>query len=87
LRDPGAAQGLESLNLMFQRISWDGVPADLPRTFVRCLRDRIQPRALQAALAAAAGAQEVVDLDCGHTPARGCPVELAVLLGRLADRG
>ncbi len=87
LPDPGAAQGLESLNLMFQSISWEGVPADLPRTFVRCLRDRIQSRALQAALAAAAGAQEVVDLDCGHAPARGCPVELAALLGGLADRG
>jgi pimeloyl-ACP methyl ester carboxylesterase len=84
--DVAAAQGLESLNLMFQPISWAGVPDDLPRTFVRCLRDGIQPRELQARLAAACGADEVVDLDSGHTPARGRPRELAAVLAEVVAR-
>jgi pimeloyl-ACP methyl ester carboxylesterase len=86
LGDHRVAQGLESLNLMFQRIAWAGVPDGLPRTFVRCLRDRIQPRDVQARLAAAGGATEVIDLDGGHTPARGHPAELAALLADLAER-
>src|SRR5262249_28226353 len=44
--DSRTAMGIESLNFMGQRVSWDGVPDAAERTFVRCLRDRIQPRAM-----------------------------------------
>jgi hypothetical protein len=84
---PGrTVQGLESLNLMFQTVSWDGVPPALARTFVRCLRDPIQSRAVQERLIANAGAAEVVDLDTGHTPARSDPEGLAGVLAAIADR-
>jgi hypothetical protein len=55
------------------------------RTFVRCLRDRIQPRVLQAKLIENCGATSVVDLDSGHTPAVSVPAELARILDRVAD--
>ena len=42
--------GIESLNFMDQAMSWAGVASELERTFVRCLRDPIQPRELQARL-------------------------------------
>ena len=75
--DEKAAMGIDSLNYMQHTVSWDGVPDTTPRTFVRCLRDRIQPRALQAKLAANCGARSVVEIDCGHTPALAAPGELA----------
>jgi len=62
---------------------WAGLPASLPRTFVRCLRDPIQPRALQDRLIANCGADDVLDIDTGHTPAIDDPVALATLLDRI----
>jgi pimeloyl-ACP methyl ester carboxylesterase len=82
--DATTAAPLDSLNYMEQVVSWTGVPADVPRTFVRCLRDRIQPRALQATLAENCGATTVVDLESGHTPAVAVPEQLAAILDRLA---
>jgi pimeloyl-ACP methyl ester carboxylesterase len=82
--DARTAAPLDSLNYMEQPVSWDGVPPTLPRTFVRCLRDRIQPRVLQDALIANCNASQVIDLESGHTPAVAVPRELAALLDRVA---
>jgi pimeloyl-ACP methyl ester carboxylesterase len=82
--DEQTAMPIDSLNFMSQPVSWRGVPPDLDRTFVRCLRDRIQPRKLQAQLVDNCGARAVVDLDSGHTPARARPRELAAILDDLA---
>jgi hypothetical protein len=84
--DGRTAMGIESLNLMSQRMSWDGVPDRIERTFVRCLRDRIQPRVMQAKLATNCGASTVLDLDSGHTPALTAPDRLAMLLDAIAAR-
>src|SRR5262249_33479417 len=84
--DSRTAMGVESLNFMGQRASWDGVPDAVERTFVRCLRDRIQPRAMQAKLAENCGATTMLDLDSGHTPALAAPDRLAVLLDAIATR-
>ena len=84
--DAKTAAPLDSLNYMAQTVSWSGVPAALPRTFVRCTRDRIQPRALQAALIENCGATTIVDLESGHTPALAVPEELAAILDRIAAR-
>jgi pimeloyl-ACP methyl ester carboxylesterase len=81
--DARTAAPLDSLNYMEQTVSWDGVPPGLPRTFVRCLRDRIQPRALQAALIENCAASDVIDLESGHTPAVAVPDALAALLDRV----
>ncbi len=82
--DAKTAAPLDSLNYMEQVVSWGGVPASLPRTFVRCLHDRIQSRSLQAALIENCGATDVVDLESGHTPAVAVPDELAAILDRVA---
>lgn len=79
------AMPIDSLNFMSQTVSWRGVRPGTPRTFVRCLRDRIQPRALQAKLIENCGATSVVDLDSGHTPAVAVPAALAGILDQVAD--
>jgi pimeloyl-ACP methyl ester carboxylesterase len=82
--DEATALGIDSLNYMDQTVSWEGVP-DVPSTFVRCLRDRIQPRPLQAKLISNSRASHVVDLDSGHTPALTAPEHLASILSAIAS--
>jgi pimeloyl-ACP methyl ester carboxylesterase len=82
--DAKTAAPLDSLNYMEQIVSWDGVPDTLPRTFVRPLRDRIQPRQLQDALIENCGASDVIDIESGHTPAVAVPEDLAAILDRIA---
>jgi len=84
--DAKTAAPLDSLNYMEQIVSWEGVPDTLPRTFVRPLRDRIQPRQLQDALIENCGAIDVIDIESGHTPAVAVPHELAAILDRVAGR-
>lgn len=82
--DIQVAMGIESLNFMGQTMSWDGVAPTIGRTFVRCLRDSIQPRDLQARLIENCGASAAVDLDAGHTPALDAPEALAGVLDDIA---
>ena len=82
--DEQVAMPIDSLNFMTQTVSWRGVPPTLPRTWVRCLRDRIQPRDLQARLAENCAATSVIDIDSGHTPALAAPVDLAAILDDVA---
>jgi hypothetical protein len=84
--DAKTAAPLDSLNYMEQVVSWDGVPAALPRTFVRPLRDRIQPRQMQDALIENCGAGQVVDVESGHTPSLAVPAELAAILDRILEQ-
>jgi pimeloyl-ACP methyl ester carboxylesterase len=77
---------IESLTLMYQSISWQGVSPSLPRSFVRCLADPIQPRDMQARLIDNAGAEEVFDIDADHTPAVSRPDELAAIVNEVAAR-
>jgi pimeloyl-ACP methyl ester carboxylesterase len=83
--DDRLAMSLDSLNYITQTISWEGVSPMLPRTFVRCLRDSMQTREIQARLAANCSASVVVDIDAGHNPAVDAPSDLAALLDRVAD--
>ena len=69
---------------MFEPFTWHGLPDDLPRTWVRCLRDSLQTPDRQARLIAASGATQVLDIDTDHTPAREDPAALAALLNDLA---
>lgn len=80
------ASAIDSLNFSSQPMQWAGIPAELPRTFVRCLRDPIQPRDLQQRFIAASGADEVIDIDSGHTPAIDTPKQLAAILDDIATR-
>jgi pimeloyl-ACP methyl ester carboxylesterase len=84
--DPGVAMSIDSLNYITQPISWSGVAPGLPRTFIRCLRDTMQSRAIQARLADACGATDTIDIDAGHNVALEAPAPLAAILDRLAER-
>lgn len=84
--DVKTASSIDSLNLSMQPMTWAGVAAALGRTFVRCLRDPIQPRDMQARFAASCGAGEVVDIDAGHTPAIDAPATLAAILDDVVAR-
>ena len=86
LRDAVRAQAVESMNMLFHPVSWAGVPAQMPRTFVRPSRDKHQPRDVQQRLIEACGASEVIDIVSGHTPARNAPVEFARILDEIAAR-
>ena len=85
--DERTAMSIDSLNYMSQPVSWHGVPSGLDRTFVRCLRDRIQPCEMQAKLIESCAATAVIDLDAGHTPALSRPAELAAILDAISDDG
>jgi pimeloyl-ACP methyl ester carboxylesterase len=84
LTSPRVAQAIDSMVLVFERLSWVGVPSDLPRTWVRCLRDSLQSPERQLDLIEAFGATQVLDIDTDHTPAREDPDALAALLNKIA---
>jgi pimeloyl-ACP methyl ester carboxylesterase len=86
LRNAVEVQSVESMNMLFRPVSWAGVAADMPRTFVRPLRDKHHTREVQQRLIEACEATEVVDIDSGHTPARDAPKEMARILDEIADR-
>jgi pimeloyl-ACP methyl ester carboxylesterase len=78
--DVKTASSIDSLNLSSQPMRWAGIADSMPRTFVRCLRDPIQNRDLQDRFIASCGADHVVDIDTGHTPAMEDPLALASVL-------
>ena len=84
---PKMASAIDSLNFTCQPMRWAEIPKDVPRTFVRCLRDPIQSREVQARLAERCGASHVIDIDTGHTPAIDAPGLLAAVLDDIIDRG
>ena len=86
IADVRVAANIDSLNLITQTVSWKGVPPGVERTFVRSLRDSIQPREVQAKLAENCGASTVIDIEAGHTAAIDAPGELAAILDGIADR-
>ena len=84
LDDVRVAQTIDSMNFMCQVVSWAGVRPDLPRTFVRSLRDPIQSREFQDTLIVNCAATSVIDLDTTHTAALEIPQTVADLLDAIA---
>ena len=76
--------GHEAPGPLFAPFTWAGVPTSLPRTFVRCLRDRVIPPDLVEVMVANMGGAEVVDIDAGHDVAAEAPEALAGSLDELA---
>ena len=70
---------------MFQTVSWHGVEPSAPRSFVRCLRDPIQPGPCRPGSIGELRADEVFDVDTGHTPSQSEPELLADLLEAVAS--
>jgi pimeloyl-ACP methyl ester carboxylesterase len=76
--------GLEAPEPLFAPFSWSGFPCDVPRTFVRCTRDRVVTPELVDVMVENMGGAAIVDLDAGHEVAREAPAELAALLDGIA---
>ncbi|TMM16399.1 MAG: alpha/beta hydrolase [Actinobacteria bacterium] len=80
----GPRLGLEAPGPLFAPFTWVGVRNDLPRTFVRCTRDRVIPAELVDVMLANMGGAEIVDIDAGHDVAVEAPEALAAVLDDLA---
>jgi pimeloyl-ACP methyl ester carboxylesterase len=80
----GPKLGHEAPGPLFSPFTWEGVPRSLPRTFVRCLEDRVIPPELVAVMVANMGGADVVDIDAGHDVAAEAPGALADVLDQLA---
>jgi pimeloyl-ACP methyl ester carboxylesterase len=80
-----ARMGVEAPSQLFQPMTWVGVP-DVPRTYVRAMRDRVIPPDHSAVMATNAKATRVIDLDAEHDVAATAPIELARLLDNIAHQ-
>ena len=80
----GPRLGHEAPGPLFAPFTWQGVPASLPRTFVRCLGDRVIPPDLADVMVANMGGADVIDIDAGHDVAAEQPQALAATLDELA---
>jgi pimeloyl-ACP methyl ester carboxylesterase len=78
----------DSMNFYFQPVSW-AAAGDVPVTYIKHLRDRPSPPALQDELIERLRTMgrdpEVVEIDSGHIPAVTHPQELARILDTIAD--
>jgi pimeloyl-ACP methyl ester carboxylesterase len=76
----GPRMGLEAPLVLFEPVSWAGFPTELPRVYVRALRDKVIPPELADRMIAAMGGAKVVDLDAGHRSYETNPDELAAVI-------
>jgi pimeloyl-ACP methyl ester carboxylesterase len=75
----------DSFNVYFEALTWGGVAHDLPATYIRNLRDRAVPLALQdTMIARSPGPLETHDFDGGHVPSVTEPERVADLLNGLS---
>jgi pimeloyl-ACP methyl ester carboxylesterase len=82
----GPRLGHEAPGPLFERFTWAGVPSSLPRTYIRCLQDRVIPPKQVELMIANMGGAEVIDVDAGHDVATTVPEALARVLDELAAR-
>jgi pimeloyl-ACP methyl ester carboxylesterase len=80
--EPDPRMGVEAPEQLFEPMTWAGVP-DVPRIFVRGMRDRVIPPDHAAKMALNAKADKVVDLDAEHDVAASVPAELAAVLHQI----
>lgn len=77
LVENGPRMGLEAPLVLFEAVSWTGFPSEVPRVYVRGLRDKVIPPELADRMVAAMGGAKVVDLDAGHRSYETNAAELA----------
>jgi pimeloyl-ACP methyl ester carboxylesterase len=80
LIENGPRLGLEAPGPLFEPFTWSGFPTHLPRTYIRCLRDRLIGPELVEVMVANMGGAEVIDIDAGHDVANSAPADLSALL-------
>jgi pimeloyl-ACP methyl ester carboxylesterase len=76
----GPRMGLEAPRVLFEPVSWTGFPTEVPRVYVRALRDKVIPPELADRMISAMGGAEVIDLDAGHRSYDTHPAELAAVI-------
>jgi pimeloyl-ACP methyl ester carboxylesterase len=76
----GPRMGLEAPLVLFEPVSWTGFPTEVPRVYVRALRDKVIPPELADRMITAMGGAEVIDLDAGHRSYDTHPAELAAVI-------
>jgi pimeloyl-ACP methyl ester carboxylesterase len=76
----GPRMGLEAPLVLFEPVSWTGFPAEVPRVYVRALRDKVIPPDLADRMITAMGGAKVIDLDAGHRSYDTHPAELAAII-------
>jgi pimeloyl-ACP methyl ester carboxylesterase len=76
----GPRMGLEAPLVLFEPVSWAGFPTEVPRVYVRGLRDKVIPPELANRMITAMGGARVVDLDAGHRSYETNPAELAAVI-------
>jgi pimeloyl-ACP methyl ester carboxylesterase len=81
----GPRMGHEAPGPLFEPFTWAGVPPSLPRTYVRCLQDRVIPPKQAELMIANMGGAEVIDIDANHDAATAAPELLAKILDDLAQ--
>jgi pimeloyl-ACP methyl ester carboxylesterase len=74
----------EAVGPVFEPVDLSGLRADVPRTYVRLLRDASLTVDTQDRMIANLGDADVVDLDAGHMAMISHPAELAAVLGGIA---
>jgi pimeloyl-ACP methyl ester carboxylesterase len=80
----GPKMGLEAPSPLFETFSWEGFPTELPRYFVRCLRDRVITPEMVDTMVANMGGATVIAIDAGHSVAESSPEQLAAIVSRCA---
>jgi pimeloyl-ACP methyl ester carboxylesterase len=76
----GPRMGLEAPLVLFEPVSWEGFPSEVPRVYVRALRDKVIPPELADRMITAMGGATVIDLDAGHRSYETHPAELAAVI-------
>jgi pimeloyl-ACP methyl ester carboxylesterase len=83
----GPRMGLEAPGPLLAEFSWAGFPSEVPRFFVRCLKDKVIPPDLADTMIANMGGATVVDLEAGHRAFDTHPEELASIIDHIAWTG
>ena len=76
----GPRMGVEAPLVLFEDVSWAGFPTEVPRFYVRALRDKVIPPELADRMIDAMGGATVIDLDAGHRSYETHPAELAAVI-------
>jgi pimeloyl-ACP methyl ester carboxylesterase len=75
----------EAASVLLEPNDLSSLPKDLPRTWVRLLRDVAAPTETQNEYIKNLGGAEVVDIDCGHMAMLSNPAALAAIIDSAAD--
>jgi pimeloyl-ACP methyl ester carboxylesterase len=71
----------ESLRILTEKVSWRGMPDDIPRTWILSLRDRaLSPKVQRKYIESLGGVQTLIEMDSCHCMMISEPERLAQIL-------